>query len=602
VPLFLVQGDVTGTWVAAGSVKNGQGTFLDQRMVEAAWNTAWASGGHRVTAGLHTASFEFADALVLARWGVWTFPAPDAFERGAATRYEVALPFEPGGTLPVAGFGAVELAGYLQDQWAPSQRLTVTGGLRLETSLVDAPPSNPDLAASASLGYLDTQTAPGGGVVLSPRLGVSYRPGASQRTVVRGGFGGFVSRPPYAWAASAHAGTGREQRLLVCGPVSGVPAPVTDITRLPTECRNGSPLPAAPVVTTYAPSARFPQAYKLLAGVDHDFGDGVSAAIDVVQTWTRNSYTLLDANLVRQGTSSEGRAMYGTIATFGVPRPVRPDPAFGAVYQYRNYSTDRASAVTVSLSKEWQGGGFVQLGYQWSQALDRFTVAAFTGTLNFQGMPVDGSIEDRRLTRSGLDAPHSATAVGVVPLVLGLRGSLSMRVQSGRPYAYVTIGDANADNTTQNDLVYVPRDSSDLTLSNPGAFAALDEFIRSEACLRDQRGRIMARNSCRNPAFISADVRLARPFAVRGAGRIEAMVDVFNVLNLIDSDWGLVKEATQGQARTLLTVDGWDTRFDRPIYGVPVETSTGTPSLPPPAQPVADISRWRVQVGVRWVR
>ncbi len=62
-----------------------------------------------------------------------------------------------------------------------------------------------------------------------------------------------------------------------------------------------------------------------------------------------------------------------------------------------------------------------------------------------------------------------------------------------------TNGDANADGIAGNDLVFVPGDPSQITLSNPAAYDSLQSFIGSQKCLAEARGALLRRNSCRNP-------------------------------------------------------------------------------------------------------
>jgi hypothetical protein len=208
----------------------------------------------------------------------------------------------------------------------------------------------------------------------------------------------------------------------------------------------------------------------------------------------------------------------------------------------------------------------------------------------FQNNPVDGSIADRRLRRSNRDVPHSFVAAAVVPLKFATTASVFVRAHSGTPYAYIVGGiaggDANADGTPANDLVYVPETASDISLASPQQYAALDSFIESEACLRTQRGRVMSRNSCRNPVVRNLDLRLAK--SVR---RFEVNADVFNLPNLLDRDWGLVRETTNREGAVLMSVTGWDAAANRPTY-----------TVAPPARNrvVPDASRWRIQLGVRW--
>jgi hypothetical protein len=113
---------------------------------------------------------------------------------------------------------------------------------------------------------------------------------------------------------------------------------------------------------------------------------------------------------------------------------------------------------------------------------------------------------------------------------------------------YVVEGDANADGLGVNDVVYVPRNASDITLADstdPSQWAALDRFIRGERCLQKRRGRIMRREQL-SRALADArehwqtllNARLSKEFSTLRGQSVELIADLFNVLNLFDRDWG----------------------------------------------------------------
>jgi len=107
----------------------------------------------------------------------------------------------------------------------------------------------------------------------------------------------------------------------------------------------------------------------------------------------------------------------------------------------------------------------------------------------------------------------------------------------------------NADGTPLNDPIYVPRsalDTSEIQFAgSAGEIAAqhqaLEAFIEGTPCLRRQRGRILARNSCRSPWVntTSASVRQALPGF--GTHRLSLELDIFNVLNMLNSGWGATR-------------------------------------------------------------
>jgi hypothetical protein len=127
--------------------------------------------------------------------------------------------------------------------------------------------------------------------------------------------------------------------------------------------------------------------------------------------------------------------------------------------------------------------------------------------------------------------------------------------ESGRPFTFVaygtrTRGDLNGDGSNANDPIYVPRsafDPSEIIFDATGNSVQLqrssfESFIERTSCLKRQRGRILERNSCREPWSNTTMAALAQsiPF---GSRVLEARVEVFNVLNLLNSHWGLRREA-----------------------------------------------------------
>jgi hypothetical protein len=213
--------------------------------------------------------------------------------------------------------------------------------------------------------------------------------------------------------------------------------------------------------------------------------------------------------------------------------------------------------------------------------------------------PLDGTLEARALRPSFFDVPHRVRVSGTLPIPFGLRLSAIYDGQSGRPYAYVVDGDANGDgfpgpfDGSLNDLVYVPRDASDISLLSPAQYPDLERYIETEPCLREQRGRVMRRNSCRNPWTGRLDLELAKTLLHARGGRTELVADLFNALNFVDGGWGLVRRtAPVGfDQPVLLGLAGWDAARGRGLYEVRLPDRNGVE---------LDASRWRMQLAMRY--
>jgi hypothetical protein len=119
-------------------------------------------------------------------------------------------------------------------------------------------------------------------------------------------------------------------------------------------------------------------------------------------------------------------------------------------------------------------------------------------------------------------------------------------------------------------------------------YQELDAFLDREPCLRAQRGTVMRRNSCRNPWVNNTSARFAKLFPSLRGHAVELSLDVFNLLHLLDSDWGLVREI---EYTSLLRLIGYDPAQGRGIY---------TSQIPRLRVLDVDASRWRMQLGARY--
>ena len=142
----------------------------------------------------------------------------------------------------------------------------------------------------------------------------------------------------------------------------------------------------------------------------------------------------------------------------------------------------------------------------------------------------------------------------------------------------------------------VPMGAANSTPCTPAARAAaydsLANFIAGQSCLRNQRGQIMERNSCRNPWINRLDARLQKVVPTFAGQTMILSLDVFNLLNMIDSDWGLVKQTSAFEGQTLVRLRGWDDLYNRGIYSL---------SLPivNRVDPLASV--WRIQLGGKYI-
>ena len=584
------------------------GCYIDQTLWVLGDNLGIDLGAHHATVGTHNElshlrtleSYQFGFFSGLeARW---RFSSLDSLAQGLPFRYDAVLrnPARPSG--PLGNFKVNQLGFYIQDQWSATARLLLTAGVRLDVPfLPSTPPTN--LALLQQLG-INTAVSPSGNPSWSPRVGWSYDVSGHGATYLRGGVGLFAGRPPYKWFNEPFVHTGLEQVSLSCRGAGQVPTFTTEKANQPYACADGTQgSNAGPLVSVFSPGFKFPRYLKVALGVDHRLGKGWIASGDLLLTRGVDTYYLTDANLVEPShvaTGEGGRVLYGSIdPATGEALPNRRSQDFGQVALASNSSGDRTLSASLELQKRFARGAEVRASYAFTRSRDRMSAPDDFIFFNLQYAALDGTLERRNLTTSEYEVPHKITALVSANLPLGFRGTLVYQGYSGNPYSFTVDGDANADgigtpgfNYTHNDLVYIPTTETDITLADPADWTRLESLIQSESCLRDQRGSILRRNSCRNPWVNATNLRLSKVVSLGGTHGVELTADLFNVLRLPNGDWGVVRTRASyfGGSADLLGLVGYDSMRDRGIYQVLDATS----------QIDLVASRWRLQLSARY--
>jgi hypothetical protein len=432
---------------------------------------------------------------------------------------------------------------------------------------------------------------------------VSYDLRGDGRTFLRGGIGLFTGRPAFRWFNEVYAHTGLDALSVDCDSTN-VPAFSTDPEGQPTACAGGEGAsPVAGPVSVFDPEFRFPRSLKVAVGADHRLPWGWVGTMDLLYSEAVDQFDLRELNLVPSGAVSSGEAgrpLYGVIAGDGSAAPNRRSAAFGRVTQVRNASGDRSFSVTAQLQKHFPAGKELSLSYTYTTARDLLSATEDGLDGNLDVVTLDGSLERRRLAPSAWSVPHRLTLLATADLPLRFRLTLIYQGGSGGPFDYRVDGDANADGYV-NDAVYVPARAvpgGDISLvvddiegqpvpAPASEYAELNRFIEGQACLREQRGRVLRRNSCRNAWDGQTDGRISRVFQTRSGRSLELALDIFNLPHLIDGDWGVHRGIDD---TALLQLAGYDLAEGRGVYRFLRRR---------PAAGDFGGSRWRMQLGAR---
>ncbi len=599
-------------WLSAGAERFSQANVLDQDIYQLQDNVSFTRGDHRFVVGTSNEFLKIRNVFLQAAIGTWAFDCLDAancaalgvtsgnsLENGKASAFQRRFGASPGQEPGTAKFNAGQLGFYLQDEWSVLRNLTITPGFRVDIPLLSKATTNPALLASPTL-PIDTGKVPTGNPLWSPRIGFNWDIDGTSDTIVRGGAGLFSGPPAYVWVSNAYTINGLSQVELRCSGAA-VPTFTPDPNAQPTSCTGGTGVPAPPPgeIDYFDPSTRFPQNLRLALGGDRRLPFGIFASIDLLYTRDVNGWYTTDENLNVVGTSGEGRTLYGTFnPANGRSTPSRIDSTnLTNAIKVFNKNGGHVTSITLQLQKQFAQLFGLSVGYTYSRSFDRISLTSSQALSNFQFAPLDGDIQSRAVRPSAFDRPHKITITGTANLPYGFGLGLIYTGQSGLPYTWTVAGDVNGDNLGSNDPVYVPASPSDITLGDPTQYAALSSFIDSQDCLREARGGIIQRGACRNPWQNFLDMRITwiSP-KLKGEQQIEVQWDIFNVMNLLNRNWGLFKQDAQfenGPPGFLAPV-GYDIVKNRPIYNF-VQPTTVTTTVYSPTQ-----SRWRMQLGARY--
>jgi hypothetical protein len=137
-----------------------------------------------------------------------------------------------------------------------------------------------------------------------------------------------------------------------------------------------------------------------------------------------------------------------------------------------------------------------------------------------------------------------------------------------RNASYVFAGDMNGDGASGNDLIYIPRDASEMnfvtftsgtrTFTAAEQAAAFEAYIQQDAYLRSHRGEYAERGGVFLPMVRRLDFSLTQDvFTDLGGKRhsFQIRADFINFGNLLNDKWGVGQRVVQNQILTSPGVD-----------------------------------------------
>lgn len=554
----------------AGTEESSHINTLDQTILELTDNFTYPLGAHRITVGTRNELYTVKNVFGQRAFGTYEFgntcPASnvgcnlDSLAAGLATRYRVGAPFPNDPDRGAAAFDAATFGFYVQDQWQATDRLSFTGGLRLEIPVFRDEPIRTQSVQDVF--GRNTSELPSGVRHWAPRFGFNWDATGDQRNQVRGGFGVFVGRPAYVWLANTFSNSGSsgygqiDCRLIANDTIRNTPVlSTTTIATTPQNCGNPA-VPSLADINLLDRELHFPTMARTSLGYDRRVGENWIVTVEGI--YNNAMYNFFFDNIAKSPSTLRpvapefrGRTIYSSgFGTNSTPALVNPGGRTNVIdvrNQDRDYSYSLSTGVQRRFQNRFEGSAF----YTFTQARDVQSYASSVATSNFrQGRSVSGALSDANLSRSRFEIPHRLVLSGTYAFPSKTDVSVIFTAQSGSPFDYSYggqggFGDLNGDGQN-NDLLYIPRSAYDTTqirFAGTGQAVidqqvAFERFIERDDCLDEQRGTIMGRNTCRAPWSQLMNVSLRQSLQTLGTQNLSLQLDVFNFLNLLNSEWG----------------------------------------------------------------
>ena len=587
--------------------------ILDQDVLQFTNNLSYFRGKHVFTLGGNFESFDFFNSFNIFRHGVFFLPAfipvgstfsslNDFFTSTTGANKKDFLgmitsnaPFK-GENIHVG-----QVSVYGQDELLATDRLKLTAGVRVDfpmyfTDPVDNPFSR-GLKARDENGQteiVDQSSLPDAKPIFSPRLGFNWNAVGARSTQVRGGTGIFTGRVPFVWVGNVISNPGANPNL--AAPNAPIPT------------KKGSVLAQSFDLNAMDPDFEWPQVWQTDFAVDQQLPWSMLGTLEFLYGKELKGVYVRNADLVAPvRTLPDGRPYYGGAGA----NELNPDGAAG-IYVIDNTDDGYSFNITGQLRKTFTPNAEASVGYSYNDARNSLRSSEIASVLwSSQPTRGDPNKPDRSYSEFGqrhrfiASASWSRSWSQMLRTQVGFFGEVAEGNRfggaGGNRYSFIYSGDVNGDGQAGNDLIYIPRDQSDILLDPLGSVSAADQwnrlnaFIEQDDYLSSHRGTIAQRFGAVNPWYSNIDLRILQDIGfTRGANRhnFQVSLDVLNLANLVNSDWGVRKVASASATSPLTLV-----RFN--AAGAPVFNFTG------PDKTFVDdpglLSRWRAQLGVRYM-
>ena len=542
--------------------------------------------------------------------GAFYFDNLADFQARRANELDYAVPLRGGIDTVTAEFQNNSWTFGLMDTIDLTDTLTVVGGVRYD--LFDSPdrPFFNEFFLSR-FGFPNTSTL-NGRDLLQPRFGLNWKP--TDRLQVRGSAGLFGGGSPLVWISNNFSNPGPTlQRIRLRrndnGTFSSPEQAAIGLTTAQLQTLGAATLnnvsggPGVPQALIDAvrqagfaasptnaldPNFEVPSQWRFSGSVDYEadlgfLGDGWNFGADVLYSTVNNALEWTDLRSVRQtstvtGTTPDGRPRYAVL------------PGVGENTDMLLTNTSYGDSLNIigRFNKRWDAGFFLNGSYTYQKVNDQNPGTSSVALSNYQNTAFSDPNFAAQGTANYQRDHQFRLGTGFDGEIFGennTRIELFYNVRSGQRYSY-TFNDPTAGRSAvfggveraSRGLLYVPNVSSisadtRVSYDTQATFDAVQALVRNSE-LKDYQGQIAPKNIAKTPWVHKLDLSFRQEVPFVLGGKLELLADVENLLNLIDKDWGTIRQV--GFPYTASTVNVTCLQVATPSLTAPAAGTTTT--------------------------
>jgi hypothetical protein len=313
-----------------------------------------------------------------------------------------------------------------------------------------------------------------------------------------------------------------------------------------------------PTINYTGKDAKIPVVYKANISYTHFFNERFRAGVAGYMALGRNNYFYYDRNMVANPyftlDNEGGRGVYvpaASIAANGTMnwKDGRINKNFGRVLELVSDGKVNQFSFVADTSYRYWRDGEITASYTWADIKDNTSYNGNVANSATLSTLVSGDPRNLRMTYSDNQFRNKVVIYGNSPTIAGFTLGIRYAGMGGTRFSVTAGGNVNGDFVDSNDLAYIFPNLTQTLIDNPEVGQALKNYIT------DYNNKIAERNGGKNGFYGVWDVRVAKKIKFEKIGAFELSVDIFNVANLLNKEWGVNKSYSN---MSLYRITGFD--------------------------------------------